>query len=128
MTVLGTLCTLGFAVSVARCLPEYASRGEIARIRGFLAMGGAVTFGAGVLAMIAGTAILYFGPELVGQGYALPLAVAFICLPAFAVTDFQDGVGRSQGWMDLALVPPYVLRPLLLLGFVLLRGMDRRAP
>ena len=45
-----------------------------------------------------------------------------ICLPAFAVTDFQDGVGRSQGWMDLALVPPYVLRPLLLLAFVLLAG------
>ncbi|MFO0991350.1 MAG: lipopolysaccharide biosynthesis protein [Hyphomicrobiales bacterium] len=122
VTVLGTLCTLGFAVSVVRCLPEYASRGEIARIRGFLAFGRGLCFGAGVLVMIAGAAILYFGPGLVGRDYALPLAIALICLPAFAVTDFQDGVGRSQGWMDLALVPPYVLRPLLLLAFVLAAG------
>lgn len=128
VTVLGTLCTLGFAVSVVRCLPEYASQGEIARIRGFLAFGRAVSFGAGVLAMIGGATILYFGSELVGRDYALPLGIALICLPAFAVTDYQDGAGRSQGWMDLALVPPYVLRPLLLLAFILFAGWigDRR--
>lgn len=122
VTVLGTISTLGFAVSVARCLPEYASRGETARIRGFLAFGRGVSFGTGVLVMLAGGVVLYFGPDLVGPEFALPLAFALLCLPAFAVTDFQDGVGRSQGWMDLALVPPYVLRPLLLLAFILLAG------
>src|SRR5689334_25248948 len=53
VTVLGTISTLGFAVSVARCLPEYASRGETARIRGFLTFGRGVSFGTGVLVMLA---------------------------------------------------------------------------
>ncbi len=122
VTVLGTLCTLGFAVSVVRCLPEFASRGETARMRGFLAFGRSMSFGVGSLVMIAGAAVLYFGPDVAGHDFALPLGIALICLPAFAVTDYQDGVGRSQGWMDLALAPPYVLRPMLLLAFVLIAG------
>ena len=43
VTVLGTLCALGFADSVVRFLPEYRERGEIDHFRGFLAAGRAVS-------------------------------------------------------------------------------------
>jgi O-antigen/teichoic acid export membrane protein len=122
VTVLGTLCTLGFAVSVIRCLPEYRTLGEMARMRGFLAMGRAAAAGVGFLVLIGGIGVLFLGPEIVEQTYVIPLGIALICVPAYAVTDFQDGVGQSQGWMDLALVPPYVIRPLLLLALVLAIG------
>ena len=56
-------------------------------MRGFLAFGRAISFGAGTLILIAGAGFLYFGSELIGRDYVLPLAVALICLPAFAVTD-----------------------------------------
>jgi O-antigen/teichoic acid export membrane protein len=122
VTVLGTLCTLGFAVSVIRCLPEYRSLGEMARLRGFIAMGHAAAVGAGFLVMLGGIGLLFLGPDIVERTYVIALGIALISLPAYAVTDFQDGVGRSQGWMDLALIPPYVIRPLLLLALVLAVG------
>ena len=34
----------------------------------------------------------------------------------YAVTDVQDGIGRGKAWIPLALLPPYVVRPLLLLA------------
>ena len=85
---------LGFAVSVVRCLPEYASLGQIERIRGFLAMGNAITLRDRCLVMIVGIAVLFLAPHPIESEYVLPLAIALICLPAYAVTDFQDGVGR----------------------------------
>jgi O-antigen/teichoic acid export membrane protein len=48
--------------------------------------------------------------------YVLPLYLAFVCVPLYALTDMQDGIGRGNAWMGVALVPPYVLRPMLLLG------------
>ena len=50
--------------------------------------------------------------------YLLPLTLALISLPAYGLTDFQDGVGRAQGWIDLALIPPYIVRPILLFVFI----------
>src|SRR5436190_422486 len=37
---------------------------------------------------------------------------------SYGLTDFQDGVGRAQGWIDLALIPPYILRPIFLFAFI----------
>ena len=46
----------------------------------------------------------------------LPAVLAFLCVPAFTLSDMLDGIGRSRGWMSVGLLPPYVLRPILLLG------------
>ena len=77
-----------------------------------------IALGGGRLVVIGlGAGLLIAFPDLVASYYRWPLIVALLCLPAFALTDFQDGVGRAQGWIDLALIPPYVIRPLLLLVF-----------
>jgi O-antigen/teichoic acid export membrane protein len=113
--VAGTLATLGFATSVIRYLPEYRENGDYERFRGFLHAGHAVSACVGALLAIAGIAFLMLQDGIVGPHFALPMLIALACLPAYALTEFQDGVGRSQGWIDLALGPPYVARPLLLL-------------
>jgi O-antigen/teichoic acid export membrane protein len=113
--VLGTLCSLGFAISVVKLLPEYRERGQHDYFRGFLAAGRVTAIGAGALCAAICAGLLFVFPDLVADYYRWPLIIALLCLPAFALTDFQDGVGRAQGWFDLALIPPYVLRPLLLL-------------
>lgn len=46
----------------------------------------------------------------------IPLALAALCLPMFVLTDIQDGIARSYNWTDLALGPPYLIRPLILLA------------
>jgi len=38
------------------------------------------------------------------------LAIGLIALPFFALTDFMEGVARSQGWTIRALLPPYIIR------------------
>ena len=48
--------------------------------------------------------------------YVLPIFLALACVPLCALSDVQDGIGRGRGWMAVGLLPPYVLRPLLLLG------------
>jgi O-antigen/teichoic acid export membrane protein len=118
VTILGTLSSLGFATSVVRFLPAYREKGDFGHFRGFLRSGRVIAGLAGAIAAAAGLILIGFWPDLVQSYYVLPLAVAFLCLPAYAVTDFQDGVGRSQGWIDLALIPPYILRPVLLLAII----------
>lgn len=118
ITVLGTMCGLGFASTVVRFLPEYAERKEQAYARGFLRAGHSLTFAAGAICAVAGLAALYFLQGWYDEAYQMPMALALLALPAFAMTDYQDGVGRSQSWLTLALAPPYIFRPALLIGFV----------
>ena len=114
--VLGTLCSLGFAVSVVKLLPEYREKQQDDYFRGFLLTGQMVSLVAGALCAAVCAGLLLAFPGLVASYYLWPLIIALLCLPAFALTDFQDGLGRAQGWFDLALIPPYILRPLLLLA------------
>ena len=54
------------------------------------------------------------GP-LLDSHYVLPLFLALVCLPLYTLTDLHDGLGRATGWITIALLPPYVLRPLLII-------------
>ena len=118
VNVVGSLCTVGFAVSAIRFLPEYRATAAKDLARGFLRAGRGVSFGAGIACTLAGLAVLYLLDDAVAVYYRVPLALALACVPAYALIDFQDGVGRAHSWIDLALAPPYIARPLLLLGFV----------
>jgi len=44
--------------------------------------------------------------------YLWPLAIALICVPGFALMDWQEGAARAFGWVNLAYVPNYIVRPL----------------
>ena len=118
VNIVGTLCAAGFATSVVRFVPEYKETGDYALVRGFLRTGRVFSAGMGLLATIGGLAFLYVFDGVIADYYRVPAAIVVVALPAFALTDFQDGVGRSQGWIDLALVPPYIIRPFLLFSFI----------
>ena len=118
INVIGTLCAVGFSTSSVRFLAEYASPHLHALARGFLRFGRALSFGAGLVCAIAGIALLHFAPGFAEDYYIAPMSIGLLALPAFALTDFHDGVGRARSWIDLAFIPPYILRPLLLLVFI----------
>ncbi len=118
INIVGTLCAAGFATSVVRFLPEYQEAGEHDLARGFLRTGRLFSSTMGLLSTLAGLLILYVFDGSIPDYYRVSAAVALIALPAFALTDFQDGIGRAQGWIDLALVPPYIIRPFLLFSFI----------
>lgn len=130
VVVLGSVGAIGFDTTVLRFVQEYQTKGALKELRGFLHGGRLIAFGVGSLSAAAGFGLLTLWPDLLEQHYRLPLILALCCLPAFALMDFLDGVGRSQSWMSLALVPPYVLRPVLIFvffGIAVLVGFQENA-
>ena len=110
--ILGGLSTLGFGVSLIRFIPEYRVAGDFAHLRGILRASRLLTVAVSTTVAGLGILSLYLFADRLDGHYVLPLALAFVCLPLYTLTDVHDGVGRAQTWINLALVPPYVLRPL----------------
>src|SRR5258708_27244240 len=46
-----------------------------------------------------------------------PLYTGCLTLPAFVVANAQDGIARSHDWMRLGLMPQFIVRQSLIIGF-----------
>lgn len=114
--VLGGITHLGINAAMMRLLPEYKEHGHLDRYRALVRGGRLFALAAGTLVAGAGMAGLYFFSEHLTQDYILPAYLALICVPLFALTEVQDGIGRGQAWIWVGLLPPYVLRPALVLA------------
>lgn len=113
--VLGGLSNLGLATLMMRLLPEYRERGELALLRGLLITGRLLPVATATLVAGFGFLALYAFGDLLSAHYVLPAFIALACVPMVTLSDVQDGIGRGRGWLAPALLPPYVLRPLLVL-------------
>lgn len=116
--ILGGITHLGLSISMMRLLPAYLEagrkdlyRGLIAGARWFALLNGVV------VAALAWLALTWYGARA-SSPYVGPAILIAIAIPFYAVTDVQDGIGRARGWMAVGLVPPYILRPLMLLAVV----------
>ena len=47
----------------------------------------------------------------------VPLYIGCVTLPAFVVANTQDGIARSHDWMRLGLMPQFIVRQSLIIGF-----------
>lgn len=114
--ILGGLSHLGLGMGVIRLLPAYVENGRLDLHRGLMFGSRVLAFCTGtLLATLALASVWLLGDRIHGP-YILPLCIALACVPIFAVTDVQDGIGRGKAWIALALLPPYVMRPLVLLA------------
>lgn len=119
VVVFGNLSCLGFHTAIIRFLPQYAAREEHDEIRG-------LTVTARIFAMVsastlAGTGLfaLHFLGERIEAYYIVPLFLGLFALPMIALGDVLDGTARANSWPVAALSPTYIIRPLLILGFML---------
>jgi len=123
--LLGIVSSLGMSASVVRFVPSYRQRGDDDRLRGFLFRSVTITLAASTALMLASFGVLFALSDVVADYYLLPLLLAALCLPMFGLSEIQDGIGRAFSWLDAALLPPYILRPLLLLALMLVTvGLD----
>ncbi len=113
--LLGALVSLGLPSAAQRFIPEYLGRGELDRLRGFLFGSRWLAFGLGTIAATIGIVLVLLFRGQLESYYFVPFVLACLCLPIYAVTDTQDGIARSFNWIDLALVPAYLARPILIL-------------
>ena len=118
VNVVGTLAVTGLAMSAVRFLNEYRTHARPDYARGYLRFGRQVSAGVGALFALLIIAALWLAPDIIEADFRLPLTIGMLSLPAFALTDFHDGTGRARSWLGLAIVPPYILRPLLILLLV----------
>ncbi len=112
--MLGQAIDLGLGTAAQRFIPEYRERGMFALLRGFvfgsrwLAVGIAI----GIAALAAG-GVRLLEPWLPDY-MVIPLYLACMTMPAYALTNVQEGISRSYDWIGLAMMPGYVVRQLLL--------------
>lgn len=110
--LIGGLADLGLASAAQRFIPEYSESGAFSKLRGYLAGSRWMAFGiATATALLCALAIHLARPWL--DDYTIvPLLLACVCLPVYGVMHVQDGIARSFNWVNLALVPAYIVRQL----------------
>lgn len=120
VVIFGDMSCLGIHTTVVRFLPDYAGRSAHAEIRG-------LTSTARVFAMLSSTALaaigllaLWFFHDGFADYYVVPLFVGLFCMPMIALGDVLDSTARAHSWAVVALSPTYIIRPLLILVFMVL--------
>jgi O-antigen/teichoic acid export membrane protein len=112
--LLGQLIDLGLGTAAQRFIPEYRERGLFALLRGFNA--GSRWFATGIalcVGAVCAGAVWLLEPWL-DRYMLIPLYLACLAFPAYALNNVQEGISRSYDWIGLSMMPAYVARQLLL--------------
>ena len=112
--LIGDTVHLGLGHVAQRFIPRYEDAGATGHVLGFLRGSELMVLGSSTLAaVIAGCAAGFSGrPD------SFTLELAALAIPAFAFSVLFDGISRCYNWVGLALLPAYVVRPLLITGLV----------
>ena len=111
---LGMWAAGGIAPAAQRFIPEYRARDDEAGLRGFLLGSRWVSFGYGAIVglLLAATVLLF--THNIPSYYWLPLLIGAAVIPIFPVSSVQDTIARCFNWIELGLIPNYVIHPLII--------------
>ena len=126
--ILGGMSHLGLSLASIRLAPVYRETNDFDRLRGLMRGARFAALGFGTIVMLAGLAGVWLLQSRIDSAFVWPIYLALVCIPLYALTDVQDGIGRGNAWMSIALVPPYILRPLLLLATMFAAHMYNLPP
>jgi O-antigen/teichoic acid export membrane protein len=115
--LLGSMMDFGISASAQKIIPEYRTGAEHALLRGFLAGSRWMTFAASAAVSLLLAGLIKLLSPWIGTGEIAPLYIGCLTLPAFVVANTQDGIARSHDWMRLGLMPQFVVRQSLIIGF-----------
>ena len=115
--LLGSVLDFGIAVSAQKIIPEYRASGQLALLRGFLSGSRWMMLAASTtVALLLGGLVKILSPWIDAHTQ-IPLYIGCLILPAFVVANTQDGLARSYDWMRLGLMPQFIIRQTLIIGF-----------
>jgi O-antigen/teichoic acid export membrane protein len=107
---------LGMSAAAQRFIPEYSHRQDAERLRGFQSGSRWLALALSSTAAIAGVlAVTELQPWLNDYEF-LPLYIACLALPVCGILQVQSGIARAHNWVNLAQLPTYVFRQLLMIG------------
>ncbi|MBX5187108.1 MULTISPECIES: oligosaccharide flippase family protein [unclassified Rhizobium] len=120
VVVFGDLSCLGFHTAIIRFLPQYRAAGAVEEIRG-------LTGTARIFALLSGTAVLaagmlglHFFGDMIQVYYLVPIFLGLLAMPMIALGDILEGTSRANHWPVMALSPVYIIRPILIIAFMLI--------
>jgi O-antigen/teichoic acid export membrane protein len=116
--LVGGLVDFGLSSAAQRFVPEYTKRSQWELLRGFLCGSRLLTLATATGVALCGALAVWLFATALDQIDVVPLYLAWATLPFFAVTRMQEGLARACDWINLALLPPYVIRSLLLVAFM----------
>jgi O-antigen/teichoic acid export membrane protein len=114
--LLGSMMDFGISASAQKIIPEYRTKGEIALLRGFLAGSRWLTLAVSALVSLGLAGLVRLLSPWIDPAEELPLYIGCMTLPAFVVANTQDGIARSHDWMQLGLMPQFIIRQALIIG------------
>jgi O-antigen/teichoic acid export membrane protein len=115
--LLGSMMDFGISASAQKLIPEYRTRGEHALLRGFLSGSRWLTFAVSAAISLALAGLVKILTPWIDAHTIVPLYIGCATLPAFVVANTQDGIARSHDWMRLGLMPQFIVRQTLIIGF-----------
>ncbi|WP_315837371.1 flippase [Bradyrhizobium prioriisuperbiae] len=115
--LLGSMMDFGIAVSAQKLIPEYRAANQHALLRGFLSGSRWLTFAVSLTVSLLLAGAVKLASPWINADTVLPLYIGCLTLPAFVVANVQDGLARSHDWMRLGLMPQFVVRQSLIIGF-----------
>ncbi len=118
LMLVGELVHLGMPLTAQRFIPEYTHARAFDLLRGYLAGSRWITFGAGTVAALLGALIVHAVEDRLDSHVIMPFYLVCAALPFYASTFMFDAMARSYNWINVALLPPYIVRPLLLVAGV----------
>ncbi|AXS42826.1 lipopolysaccharide biosynthesis protein [Breoghania sp. L-A4] len=119
IVIVGVIAPLGFNAAVLRLIPEYLEKNQPELLRGVLLGCRAYSVGSAALLAAIGALSVWLLSGEIASYYILPAYLMALCLPLFTLTDVQEGIARANSWSDLAMLPTYIWRPLLILAVML---------
>ncbi len=115
--LLGSMMDFGISASAQKLIPEYRTASEHALLRGFLSGSRWLTFAVSTAVSLLLAGLVKLLSPWIGMDTVVPLYIGCLTLPAFVVANTQDGIARSHDWMRLGLMPQFIVRQGLIIGF-----------
>ena len=118
VVLLGALVDLGIAPVAQRFIPQYTQQKAFNLLRGYVSGSRWLVLGSATGAALIAALAIHSGAAWLNPQEILPLYLACATLPAIALSAIFDAIARSYNWAVLGLLPPFVLRPLILIALL----------
>jgi O-antigen/teichoic acid export membrane protein len=117
--IVGSLANFGFSTTLIRYIPQYRGNGSHDELRGIMLTGRLFALIAASLIAGLGIGLISYFSKSIESYYVVPFILGAFTLPMIALGDTLEGMARAHSWPIRALSPTYVIRPTLILLFML---------
>ncbi len=118
VSLLGLAFSFGFNSSGLRFVSSYLARKKFKRLTGFLYQSHRIVLLLSVLGSLAGIGLVFALRDVIESYYVVPLLVGLLCVPVWTLLNQLEATARAFGWVNVAYVPGFILRPALITAFV----------